>query len=119
MPSRRSPRFYFDDILTAIADIRQFTNGINSSEDLARDRKTLHAVFRNLEVIGEACRQMPRKIKTDYPQIDWRRIGDMRNIITHEYFGVDVEIAWRVIQKDLPVLERQIREIYDNIPDKF
>ena len=65
MPSRRSPRFYFDDILTAIADIRQFTNGINSSEDLARDRKTLHAVFRNLEVIGEACRQMPRKIKTD------------------------------------------------------
>ncbi len=119
MPSRRSPRFYFDDILTAIADIRQFTNGITSAEELERDRKTLHAVFRDLEVIGEACRQMPRKIKADYPQIDWRRIGDMRNIITHEYFGVDVEIAWRVIQKDLPVLEQQIQEIYNDIPDKI
>lgn len=53
MPSRRSPRFYFDDILTAITDIQQFTNGINSSDELAGDRKTLHAVLRNLEVIGE------------------------------------------------------------------
>ncbi len=119
MPSRRSPRFYFDDILAAIADIDQFTNGINSSEELERDRKTLHAVFRNLEIIGEACRQMPRKVKTDQPQIEWRRIADMRNIITHEYFGVDVEIAWRVIQKDLRVLEKQIRKIYDDIPDNL
>jgi uncharacterized protein with HEPN domain len=63
MPSRRSPRFYFDDILTAIADIRQFTNGINSSEDLARDRKTLHAVFRNLEVIGKRADPCQEKSK--------------------------------------------------------
>jgi uncharacterized protein with HEPN domain len=119
MPSRRSPRFYFDDILTAIIDIHEFTSGIISSEELVRDRKTLHAVFRNLEVLGEACRQMPRTIKTEYPQIDWRRIGDMRNIITHEYFGVDIEIAWRIIQKDLPVLEKQVREIYNNFPDKI
>lgn len=118
MPSHRSPRFYFDDILTAVADIRQFTNGINSAEELERDRKTLHAVFRNLEVIGEACRQMPRKVKSDHPQIEWRRISDIRNIITHEYFGVDVEIAWRIIQKDLPLLEKQILEIYNDIPDQ-
>ncbi|MBI1793407.1 MAG: DUF86 domain-containing protein [Chloroflexi bacterium] len=117
MPSRRSPRFYFDDILTAIADIHEFTSGVNSSEELERDRKTLHAVFRNLEIIGEACRQMPRKVKTNHPQIEWRRIADMRNIITHEYFGVDVEIAWRVIQKDLRVLEKQIQEICNDIPD--
>jgi len=119
MPSRRSPRFYFDDILTAIADINQFTSGINSAGELEQDRKTLHAVFRNLEIIGEACRQMPRKVKASHPEIDWRRIGDMRNIIAHEYFGVDVEIAWRVIQKDLRILEKQIREIYDDLPDSI
>lgn len=116
--SRRNPRFYFDDILDAVSNIEEFTRGISFLEFEA-DKKTLHAVLRNLEIIGEACRQIPRTIKAQYPQIPWRRISAMRNVITHEYFGVDTEIAWKVCQKDIKELEKQVREIYNDIPDSL
>jgi uncharacterized protein with HEPN domain len=113
--SQRNPRFYLDDILTSCSNIREFTKGISTAQDLERDLKTYHAVLRNIEVIGEACRQMPRKIKNKYPEIPWREIGDMRNFITHEYFGVDAEIAWQVCERYLPKLEKQIAEINPDV----
>lgn len=118
MPSHRNPRFYFDDILDAVSNIEEFTRGISFAE-FETDKKTLHAVLRNLEIIGEACRQVPRTIKSQCPQIPWQRISAMRNIIAHEYFGVDVEIAWKVCQKDIRELEALIREIYDDIPNSI
>jgi uncharacterized protein with HEPN domain len=71
--SPRSSRFYLDDILAASRNIASFLVGINSSDELAHDLKTFHAVIRNIEIIGEACRQMPRGLKTRYSQIPWQK----------------------------------------------
>jgi uncharacterized protein with HEPN domain len=114
--SPRSARFYLDDILAASRNIAAFLVGINSADELAHDLKTFHAVIRNIEIIGEACRQMPRGLKTRYSQIPWQKISNMRNIIAHEYFGVDSELVWQVCRKSIPELEAQVKDIYADFP---
>jgi len=110
--SPRNARFYLDDILTASRNISAFLADINSADELEHDLKTFHAVIRNIEIIGEACRQMPRGLKTRYSQIPWQKIANMRNVIAHEYFGVDTELVWQVCRKSVPELEEQVRVIY-------
>ena len=114
--SPRSARFYLDDIFAASRNISTFLVGINSADELEHDLKTFHAVIHNIEIIGEACRQMPRSLKTRYSQIPWQKISNMRNIIAHEYFGVDAELVWQVCQKSIPELEGQIKNIYADFP---
>jgi uncharacterized protein with HEPN domain len=116
--SPRNSRLYLDDILAASRNISVFLVGVNSAEDLDHDLKTFHAVIRNIEIIGEACRQMPRTLKARYSQIPWQKISNMRNVIAHEYFGVDAELVWQVCQKSIPALEEQIKGIYDDFPQE-
>jgi uncharacterized protein with HEPN domain len=66
------------------------------------------AVIRNLEVIGEAVKQLPADLRQRYPHIPWRSITALRNVLVHEYFGVDLEIVWRVVQKRLPTLKHHV-----------
>ena len=112
--SPRNARFYLDDILAASDNITHFLTGVNSSDELEHDLKTFHAVIRNIEIIGEACRQMPRSVKNRYSQIPWQKISNMRNVIAHEYFGVDAELVWQVCRKSVPALEEQIKVIYND-----
>ena len=69
--------------------------------------------MRNLEVIGEAIKQVPNDVRSKYTQIEWRRIAGLRDILIHQYFGVDVEIIWDIVQNKLPVLETQIMQIIE------
>jgi uncharacterized protein with HEPN domain len=73
----------------------------------------MDAIVRNLEIIGEAARNIPEEIKRKYPEIPWRDIGDTRNKILHEYFGMNLEIIWKTIQDDLPDLKPKIQKIFD------
>ncbi len=106
----RDYRVYLEDIIHAIGKIRRYTDGF-SCESLAKDDKTLDAVVRNLEVIGEATKQMPGEIRARHPDVEWKKMAGLRDILIHAYFGIDVEIVWDVIQDKLPVLDRQVQVI--------
>ena len=100
----RDSRLYIDDILEAIKQIRTYTQDYNR-ETFASDRKTQDAVIRNLEVIGEAARNIPEKIRALESQVEWRKITGLRNILIHEYFGINVSILWDIVENRLKPLE--------------
>jgi len=106
----RDYRLYLEDILESCGKIRAYTSGL-SPDQLSADTKTLEAVVRNLEIIGEAARHMPEDMRSRCEGVEWRKITAMRNVLIHEYFGVKVEIIWDVIRNKLPVLEGEIRKI--------
>jgi uncharacterized protein with HEPN domain len=106
----RDYKLYLEDVLSAIGRIRRYVSG-SSSEMLAGDEKTLDAVVRNLEIIGEAAKKVPEDIRLLHPSVDWKKIAGLRDILIHEYFGVDVEIVWDIVENKLPVLEQQIQSI--------
>ncbi|MCF7935482.1 MAG: DUF86 domain-containing protein [Synergistales bacterium] len=97
---------YIDDILEAIQRIRSYVEGMDQS-GFSADRKTQDAVVRNLEVIGEAARHVPAPSDGSGTEVEWRKIKAFRNVLAHEYFGVNVEIVWDVVQNKLDLLEEE------------
>ena len=108
----RDGRVYLADILDAIVAIEKFVAGM-TFEDFSGDRKTLDAVVRNLEVIGEAAGKLDDNERSAMPEIEWRKIIAMRNILVHEYFGVSKPIVWDVVKNRLPALAGACRRILD------
>ena len=106
----RDYRVYVDDIIGAIEKIQRFTVGLDR-ETFSQDEKTFDAVIRNLEVIGEAIKKIPEDVRTCYPLVEWKKIACVRDILVHEYFGIDVEIVWDILQNKLAPLEIQMRQI--------
>ncbi|BAY53821.1 MULTISPECIES: HepT-like ribonuclease domain-containing protein [Leptolyngbya] len=100
------------DVLTAIVEIREFTNGI-TFEQFQADRKTISAVLYNLAMIGEAVRIIPPDLEASHPEIPWNDMRGMRNIVIHEYFQVNLSIIWQTIQEDLVSLEFSLRQLLD------
>jgi len=80
-------------------------------ETFRQDKKTLKAVLYDLAMIGEAARKLPEEIAVRYPSIPWREMGDMRNIVIHEYFGVDTKIIWGTVTVELPSLVPLLKDI--------
>ena len=109
---RRDFRLYLDDILEAITQIRTYMAD-QSEEAFAGDRKTQDAVIRNLEIIGEAAGSIPDQIKKSEPEIDWRKITGLRNILIHEYFGINLPIIWDVVHTKLGPLETVCRRLLE------
>jgi len=107
--SERDFRLYCAVILDSGIAIFQFVKGL-SLEQFCDDRKTYSAVIREFEIIGEAVGKLPEEIKRKRSDVEWQDIKDFRNLLTHEYFGVDLEIVWQIIQDDLPVLIGAIKE---------
>jgi len=98
-----SPRGWtlrLEDIISAIIDINNFTESMSFSE-FQDDKKTLFAVIRCFEIIGEASSHVPESVKNNNPDVPWRKMKDFRNLLAHEYFGVDSEIIWNTINSNL------------------
>jgi uncharacterized protein with HEPN domain len=106
----RDYRVYLEDMLVAAQKVEKYTAGL-SLEILSGDEKTVDAVVRNLEIIGEAAKQVPGDIRTANPEVDWARICGLRDVLIHQYFGIDIVIVWDIVQNKIPVLLKQVRDI--------
>ena len=106
----RDFRLYLDDILEAIHQIRTYLAD-QDEEAFTKDRKTQDAIIRNLEIIGEAAGKLPEQMQKDEPEIDWRKITGLCNILIHEYFGINLPIVWDVVQNKLGPLESSCRRL--------
>lgn len=108
--SKKEPTLYLQDILTSITKIEEYAKGL-SFEEFSKDEKSIDAVVRNLEIIGEAARNIPQEITVKYSDIAWDKMVSMRNKVMHEYFGVDVEIVWKTINEDLPEVKEKLKTL--------
>lgn len=111
----RDESLYLADIKDCCEKALKYTAGY-TLKDLIHDDRTFDAILRNLEVIGEAAKHISEETKARYPQIKWRKIGDFRNIVAHEYFGVSDEIVWDVIENEIPPLLAQIKIMLSETP---
>jgi uncharacterized protein with HEPN domain len=108
--SERDYHLYLSDILDSGRAIQEYIKEM-SFDEFCKDRKTYSAVIREFEVIGEAVGKLSGELKIRHPNVGWQDIKDFRNLLIHEYFGVDLEIVWRVVQDDLPALMDAVNEI--------
>ncbi len=105
----RETKALFSDILDAIKKIESYSIGIDF-EKFKGSQLLQDAVVRNLEIIGEAAKRISPEIRNSYPDVDWKKISGLRDILIHEYFGIDIEIIWDIIQNKLPPLRDSIQK---------
>ena len=104
-------KVYLDDILQSIEKIERYIQNIPSYRDFSADTLTTDAVIRNLEIIGEAVKNLPVEIKRKYPNVVWKKIAGLRDILIHAYFGVDLKIVWDVVINKIPELKESVSKI--------
>lgn len=107
---KKDPALFLQHILESIQAIEEYTEGLSESA-FREDRRTQDATVRRLEIIGEAVRNLPEETKRLASDAMWQQIIAMRNILIHEYFGVDLRLVWRVVEKDLPVFKKHIETL--------
>jgi uncharacterized protein with HEPN domain len=112
--SKRPVGFLVEDIWEAIEKVECYTSNITVKTFL-EDSKTADAVVRNLEIIGEAARRLPDDFKVEHSEIEWVKIIGLRHRIVHEYFGVDLDIVWRILKNDLPAFKEKLSSIREKL----
>jgi uncharacterized protein with HEPN domain len=113
MKEKRDCKIYLDDILLAIERILEYTEGYDFTR-FKQDYKTVDAVIRNFEIIGEAAKNIPDTIKNQYPAVPWTEMYSLRNRIAHAYFGIDYETIWDIITNYLSDNKEEIKKIRFN-----
>ena len=107
---KKDPLVYIDDIRDSIEAIKLYTAGL-TKEDFFSSAEKQDAVYRRIEVIGEAAIRLPDEFRNQYTMIPWHQIVGMRNVLIHEYDNIDLDRVWETIQKDIPKLEGYIKSI--------
>jgi len=108
--SKRPIDLLVGDIIESIDRIPQYIGGL-SFDAFSNDRKSIDAVVRNLEIIGEAANRLPEEFKEKHPEVEWHKVVGLRNRIIHDYFGIDLKIIWQIIHADLPKLRNLLSKI--------
>ncbi len=112
----RDYKLYLKDILAAIESIEQFVSGMDFSAFQADD-KTVSAVIRKFEIIGEASKGIPEEVRRNYPDPPWKEMAGMRDKLIHLYFGVDHQLVWKAIKERLPQIKLDIQKILSELND--
>lgn len=115
---QREHDFFLKDILVAIRKIENYTEKL-TYEEFLKDELRQDGVVKNLEVIGEAVKNIPQDIKNKKPEIEWKKIAGLRDILTHEYFGINFEIVWDVIMKKIPDLKKSVTDLLSENKEKL
>ena len=116
-PTDRNYIIYLEDILTSMSRIFEYI-GEKDFKDFKQNYMIVDAVVRNFEIIGEASKNIPDNIKENYPEIPWKRMIGLRNIVIHAYFGIDLENIWIIITENIPEVKPKIIEILDAIKNE-
>ena len=103
-------KVYLEDILDCLEKIEKYTEDF-SYEEFKNDDLRQDGVIRNLEIIGEAVKKLPMDIRDNNPELEWKKIAGLRDILIHDYFGVDLEIIWDIIENKIPKLKNKVNEI--------
>lgn len=109
-PAKREFILYLEDMHLSMDRIEEYIGNINF-ETFKTNQLVIDAVIRNLEIIGEAAKNVPESIKIKYPEVPWDKMYGLRNLITHEYFGVDYEMIWQIAKNNLPENKIDIEKI--------
>ena len=112
--SNREILLLLEDMRDAGLKILSYTDGM-SFDDFTNDDKTIDAVVRNFEIIGEAANRVPDNFKSDHPEIEWRRMTGLRNRIIHEYFGINYVTVWKIKEENIPELADFVQQAIDNL----
>ncbi|MDP3697831.1 MAG: DUF86 domain-containing protein [Candidatus Taylorbacteria bacterium] len=113
---QKSDEPYIRHVFDAITLMEGYVKGLDRDKFLDDKSKMIQdAVIREFEIIGEAVKRLSDEIKKKNPSLPWRDIGDMRNKLTHEYFAVDLNVVWGVIENDLPVLKKSMTELLNSL----
>lgn len=112
----RNWQLYLTDIVTACSKVQRYTNELERSAFFA-DEKTVDAVVRNLEIVGEAAKKVPADVRVQLPNVEWRKIAGFRDWLVHAYFGLDPDIVWDVVSNEIPTLKAEISTFLLNAQD--
>jgi uncharacterized protein with HEPN domain len=114
MKSKRDEKVFIQDIWECIQKIERYTKNISERQFELNNEKQ-DAVIRRLEIIGEAVKKLSPDFRKKYPDIPWKKIAGMRDLVIHEYFGVSIGLIWLVATSDIPKLKKEIRKIRKDI----
>jgi uncharacterized protein with HEPN domain len=103
---------YLKDLLDSMDQVMAYLEGMTFDE-FEKDKMRIDAVLRNIQIIGEAARNISEEIKENYPDIPWRRMIGLRNIVVHAYFGVDLEMIWRISTVNIPQTQPQLEKVVE------
>ncbi|OGI30800.1 MAG: hypothetical protein A2271_02915 [Candidatus Moranbacteria bacterium RIFOXYA12_FULL_35_19] len=112
MKAKKDPKIFLEHILESINEIEKNILGMSEVE-FSQIIMVQDAVARRLEIIGEAVRNIPESFRKKYPKVPWKKIAGLRDVLIHEYFGVDMELVWKIANKDIPKLKNQVANILE------
>jgi len=107
---KRDINLFINDIKESIKNIEEFSEGLNK-EKFSKDKLRQSAIIRQLEIIGEAVKNLPKSFREKSPKISWRDIAGFRDILSHAYFGISMERVWNILKFDLPVLKKELTNV--------
>ena len=110
---KRDYLLFIEDVLTCIEKIERYTSNV-SFGDFSGNDMAVDAVIRNFEIIGEAVKKIPEEIKTRYADVEWKEAAGFRDVLIHDYFGIDIEAVWDTVRNNIPPFKKQMLKVLES-----